>query len=226
MTGKKIVIITTSASVFKGSPTGLWLEEAAAPYYAFQAAGLDVQFASIAGGAVPIDAGSMGAGFFTEGCKKFMHDAAAVGALSHTAAVADVDFSAVDAIYLAGGHGTVVDFIDNAALKAAIELVYGAGKPVGAVCHGPVALPQCVKKDGTPLVAGGAVTGFSNAEEAAVGLTDAVPFLLESKLKELGGAYESGADWSSKVAVAANLYTGQNPQSSEALAAALVAALA
>jgi putative intracellular protease/amidase len=226
MAGKKIVIISTSASSWKGAPTGLWLEEAASPYYAFQAAGLEVQLASIAGGPVPIDGSSMGPGLLTDECKKFLHDAAAVGALSHTTAVADIDFSKVDAIYLAGGHGTVVDFIDNKALKAAIELVYNAGKPVGAVCHGPLALPQCNKADGTPLVAGGAVTGFSNAEEAASGLTDAVPFLLESKLVEQGGKYESGGDWASHVAVAKNLITGQNPQSSVALAAALVAALA
>jgi putative intracellular protease/amidase len=138
-----------------------------------------------------------------------MHDAAAVGALSHTTAIADVDFATVDAVYLAGGHGTCADFVDNATLKAAIETVYGAGKPVAADCHGPIALAQCVKADGSPLVAGGPVTGFSDSEEAAVGLTDVVPFLIETKFKEQGGEYVSAADWNSQIAVAGNLYTGQ-----------------
>ena len=138
-----------------------------------------------------------------------MHDAAAVGALSHTTAIADVDFATADAIYLAGGHGTCADFVDNATLKAAIETVYGAGKPVAADCHGPIALAQCVKADGSPLVAGGPVTGFSDSEEAAVGLTEVVPFLIEAKFKEQGGEYVSAADWNSQIAVAGNLYTGQ-----------------
>jgi putative intracellular protease/amidase len=126
---------------------------------------------------------------------------------------------------MAGGHGTCADFDGNAALKGKIEELFNAGKIVAAVCHGPMALPQCEKADGTPLVAGLAVAGFSNAEEKAVGHDKIVPFLLESKLVERGAKYESGPDWQPKVVVAGNLITGQNPASSESVAAAIIAAL-
>lgn len=226
MSSKKVVIINTSASTFKGGNTGVWLEELAAPYYIFKEGGLEVVVASIAGGPIPIDAGSLGDGFFTDAAKKFMHDGAAVGELCHSVKIDDIDFGAVDGVYLSGGHGCCTDFVDSPALKAAIETVYAAGKPTAADCHGPVALAQCNKPDGTPLVAGGPCAGFSNAEEAAVGQTDNVPFLLEDKFKEQGGEYAAGADWNSTIAVAGNLFTGQNPQSSEELAKAVLAALA
>jgi putative intracellular protease/amidase len=221
----KVLIINTSAATFEGGNTGVWLEETATPYYAFLAAGFEVAMANPTGGPSPIDQGSMGENFFTDDCKKFMHDAAAVGMFMHQQKLADVDVSGYDAIYLAGGHGTCTDFVDNPALKAAIEKTYGAGKVVAADCHGPIALPQCTKPDGTPLVKGLTVTGFSNSEEDAVGLTEKVPYLLETKLKEMGANYESGADWNSKVCVDGNLISGQNPQSSKECADAVVAKL-
>merc|ERR1712048_1010180 len=106
---------------------------------------------------------------------------------------------------MCGGHGVEVDFIDNAAMKAAIETMYAAGKPVAAVCHGPVCLAQCNKPDGEPLVKGLEVTGFSNSEEAAVGLTAKCKWLIEDKFKELGGAYAAEGDWSSHVKVSGHL---------------------
>lgn len=221
----KVVIVTTSACKMCKHDTGLWLEEAAAPYYAFLDKKYEVVMASTAGGPVPIDAGSMGEGFFTEACKKFMHDPAAVGALSHTVKLADIDLSTVDALYFAGGHGTCTDFVDNADIKNAIEKAYAANKVVAADCHGPVALAQCNKPDGTPLVKGLAVTGFSNSEEDAVQMSGDVPFLIETKFKEQGAKFSKGDDWSSHVQVDGKLITGQNPQSSEACAAAVIAAL-
>ena len=117
-----------------------------------------------------------------------------------------------------GGHGTCVDFINNPVLKKAVEDMYNAGKVVCSVCHGPMCLTDCVKPDGSPLVKGLTVAGFADSEEAAVQLTDKVPFLLEAKLKELGGNYEKGEDWHPKVCVDKSdskiLITGQNPQSS------------
>jgi len=222
----KVVLVVTSASSLGGHPTGLWIEELAAPYYIFIAAGYDVEIASPAGGPVPLDAGSMGEGFFTDEAKKFMHDGEAFGKLSHSTELAAVDFSGgVDAVFLCGGHGTCVDFVDNPALKAAVEALCAADKVVAAVCHGPTGLPQCRTPDGAPLVEGRTVTGFSDAEEAAVGLQDRVPFLLEARLKEQGGIYESADDWHAKVCVDGKLITGQNPQSSELCAKAVVAAL-
>lgn len=221
----KVVIVNTSAAFLGDHPTGLWLEETAAPYYVFKEAGFEVVLASTKGGPVPIDAGSMGEGFFTDAAKKFMHDAAAYGALAHSVALKDVDFGSVDCIYLSGGHGTCVDFVDNAELKAAVEKVYSSDKVVAADCHGPIGLAHCCKPDGTPIVAGVKCTGFSNSEEDAVGLTKAVPFLIETKFKEQGAEWSVGADWNSNVAVAGKLITGQNPQSSDECAKAVVAAL-
>ena len=110
-------------------------------------------------------------------------------------------------------------------MKTAIEAMYAADKVVAAVCHGPTALTQCSKPDGTPLVKDKVVTGFKDSEEIAVQLDSLVPFMLEAKLKELGGKYESADDWNSKVCVDGKLITGQNPQSSEKCATAVISIL-
>jgi putative intracellular protease/amidase len=220
---KKVIIVCTNGAFLKDHATGLWLEECSAPYYVFQDAGLEVELASPAGGCIPIDAASMRGDFFVASAKKFLHDPEAVDKLHHPVKLADIDFSSsssadeqVDAIYLAAGHGTCVDFVDAPDLKHAIETMYAAGKIVAAVCHAPIAFVQCVDAaTGKPFVAGKTLTAFSDAEEEAVQLTDVVPFMLEAKLKELGAIYEKGNDWSSKVCVDGNLITGQNPQSSE-----------
>jgi putative intracellular protease/amidase len=224
---KTIVIVSTSAAFLKGHPTGLWLEELAAPYYKFKAAGFEVVIASIQGGPVPIDAGSITGDFFTDEAKKFMHDGAAFGQLSHSVALSAIDFNAenIKAIFMCGGHGVEVDFVDNQAMKAAIEKLYASGKIVAAVCHGPVCLAQCNKPDGEPLVKGLEVTGFSNSEENAVGLASKCEWLIQDKFTELGSSYSAADDWNSNVKIAGNLITGQNPQSSAACADAVLSKL-
>jgi putative intracellular protease/amidase len=202
----KVVLACTSANELKGHPTGLWIEECASPYYLFQEKGYEVVLASPAGGAIPIDAASM-------------------GAFSHSVKLSAIDWTTVDAIYLTGGHGTCADFVTDLNLKQGVETLFAANKVVGAACHGPVGLAQCVKPDGTPLVAGKTVTGFADSEEEAVQLTGIVPFLLEKRFKEQGAKYEKGPDWNSKVCVDGNLVTGQNPQSSEACAQAVITIL-
>jgi putative intracellular protease/amidase len=167
----------------------------------FKEKGHEVMLVSPKGGPVPIDKGSLGGDFFVPDAKKFLHDADAVGELSHTTKVEDVDWSTVDAIYMAGGHGTCVDFVNNASLKAAIETVYNADKIVAADCHGPIALADCNKADGSPLVKDKVVTGFADSEEHAVQLEKIVPFLVESKFREQGAKYEKAADWNVKVCV-------------------------
>mmetsp|Transcript_21639 Transcript_21639/g.28789 ORF Transcript_21639/g.28789 Transcript_21639/m.28789 type:complete len:235 (-) Transcript_21639:318-1022(-) len=226
--GKKILIVSTSASEMEGHPTGLWLEELAAPYYTFVEAGYDVTIASVKGGPVPIDQNSVSEPFFTDDAKKFMHDGAAVGMLSHTKAVADLvgDVAeSFDAVFLPGGHGTCADFVGDAAvaLHKVVETMFAANKVVAAVCHGPMGLTGCVKgEEKLPLVKDLKVAAFTDSEEAAVGLTEKVPFLLESKLKEQGAIHESGDDWSEKVCVDGKLVTGQNPQSSKLCAEKVV----
>lgn len=222
----KVVLVGTNGTSFKGHKTGLWLEELASPYYIFEGKDYEIEIASPSGGPIPIDAASLGEYFFTDPAKKFMHDATAIGKLSHSTKLADVDLQSADAIYFAGGHGTVVDF-DGSDVKQAVETMFSSGKVVGAVCHGVICLLSCVLEDGnTPLVKGKTVAGFSDTEEEAVQLTKLVPYLVEDKLKELGGNYEKSDDWNSKVCIDGKLVTGQNPQSSEAAAEAMVELLA
>ena len=189
----------------------------------FRDKGYQVVVASIQGGEIPIDQASLSGDNYAGAAKKFMEDDDAQKKLLNSQALSNIEFDAsVDVIFLAGGHGTCVDFVGSLELKHAVEKVYANNKIVAAVCHGPVGLVQCVKPDGSPLVADKTVTGFSNSEEDVVQLSDKVPFMLESKLSELGGKYEKGNDWSSKVCVDGNLVTGQNPQSSEECAKAVV----
>jgi putative intracellular protease/amidase len=224
---KTVVIVCTSAGELQGHPTGLWLEELATPYYLFLEQGYTIVVASPAGGAVPIDKNSLGDGFFTNAAKQFLHDAEAINHLSHTVILSSIDFTSglVDALYLTGGHGTCVDFVNNPILQTAIESMYAAGHVVAADCHGPIGLAECNKADGTPLVAGLVVTGFSDTEEDAVQLTSVVPFLIETRFKELGAKYEKSNDWNPKVCIDGMLVTGQNPQSSEDCAKAVISLL-
>lgn len=224
-TSKKVAVITTSAAYFGDHPTGVWLEELAVPYAKFQESGYDVTLASIKGGPVPLDAGSLADNFMNDTCRAFLHDGKSMGALSHSVPVADLNADDLDAIFMSGGHGTVADFIDAPGLRVLIEAMYAKGKVVASVCHGPLCLVQCKGTDGEPLVKGKAVTGFTDSEEAAVGLDKVVPFLLESRLKELGGNFERADDWNPKCVADGNLITGQNPASSAAVAEAVVAAL-
>lgn len=209
-----------------GHKTGLWLEEAAVPFYLFREKKFQVILASIKGGEVPIDQTSLKGDAYVEASKKFMEDEEAMGKLQNSIPLAEVDFGTVDAIYLAGGHGTCTDFVGDLTLKQAIEKLYGADKIVAADCHGPIGLAQCVKPDGSALVAGKKVTGFTDSEENAVGLTSKVPFLIETKFKELGANFVAGEDWKPNICVDGNLLTGQNPASSEQLAQAVAKALA
>ena len=188
-----VLIISTSASKMGDHDTGAWLEEVAAPYYVCKAKGLNVDVASISGGAIPWDQGSMQGDFFTADCKRFMDDADAQAIVKNTKALANVDILSYDGIYLAGGHGTCTDFYGNQDLYSAVDKVFAAGKVVGADCHGPIGLIGCKKPDGTPLVAGKKVTGFTDSEERAVGLTDKVPALIESEFRKLGADFQAGA---------------------------------
>jgi putative intracellular protease/amidase len=223
-----VVLVSTSAAFLKGHPTGVWLEELAAPYYKFKAAGFEVVIASPRGGPIPIDANSIKGDFFTAEAKKFMHDGDAFDALAHSVRLSAIDWESaeVKAVFMCGGHGVEVDFVRSGVLKQAIETLHGSERVVAAVCHGPVCLAQCKKADGSPLVKGLEVTGFSNSEEAAVGLGDKCAWLIEDKFKELEGVYTAAADWTSNVKVAGKLVTGQNPQSSVACAEAVIKLLA
>jgi len=212
----KILIVLTSHDQLgdTGKKTGFWLEEFVAPYYVLKDAGAAITLASPKGGRPPLDPKSELPENQTELTKRFHTDTAAQAELAHTKKLADVSADDFDAVFYPGGHGPMWDMANNATSIALIEAFVKADKPVGAVCHAPSALINVRGKDGEYLMKRRRVTGFSDAEEDAVGLTTVVPFLLEDRLKERGGVYSKGANWAPYVQVDGKLVTGQNPASS------------
>jgi len=223
----KILMVLTSHDKLgdTGEKTGFWLEEFAAPYYVLKDAGADVVLASPKGGQPPIDPKSDADDAQTDATKRFKADAAAQKALAQTTKLSGIDADGFDAIFYPGGHGPLWDLAVDADSKRLIEAFAGSDKPVGAVCHAPAVFKSTMGADGKPLVSGKRVTGFTNTEEDAVGLTKVVPFLVEDMLKQNGGHYEKGNDWASFVLTDGKLVTGQNPASSEDAAKALLALL-
>lgn len=209
-----------------GKKTGFWLEEFAAPYYVFRDAGATITLASPKGGQPPLDPQSDAPDAQTEATKRFKGDLEANAQLAATHKLSDIDIAQYDAVFYPGGHGPMWDLANDSASIALIQDALAADKPVAAVCHAPAALKNVKNADGTPLVQGKTVTGFSNSEEDAVGLSDVVPFMLEDTLKEQGGEYSRGDDWAIHVVEDGLLITGQNPASSEEAAERLLAKLA
>lgn len=208
-----------------GAKTGFWLEEFAAPYYVFKDAGANVVLASPAGGQPPLDPKSDAPDAQTDATRRFKADAEAQRQLASTVKLDSVNQQDFDTVFYPGGHGPLWDLAESRESIALIEAFERAGKPIGFVCHAPGALRHVKAADGSPLIRGRRVTGFSNSEEAGVQLTDVVPFLIEDEFQKLGGRYEKGEDWSSFVIEDGKLVTGQNPASSEAAAEALLAQL-
>ncbi|MBD1204862.1 MAG: type 1 glutamine amidotransferase domain-containing protein [Rhodobacteraceae bacterium] len=229
MNKPKILIITTSAATMGTSddPTGLWLEELTTPWYAFVDAGVNLTLASIAGGRIPVDPRSLKpVGENDASVDRALKDATFQRLIAETSKFDTLDASHYDAILLPGGHGTMFDYPENAALARLVAAFDAAGKVVAAVCHGPAGLVGARKADGTPVVAGRRVAAFTDSEERAAGLDKAVPFLLETRLKELGAQHESGPDFKPFALRDGNLVTGQNPASAKPLAKLVMEALA
>jgi putative intracellular protease/amidase len=219
----KILMVLTSHNVLgnTGKPTGFWLEEFTAPYYAFKDAGAEITVASVKGGQPPIDPKSDEPGNQTDSMERFKKDLATQKVLASTVKLSEVTSDGYDAVFYPGGHGPMWDLVEDKNSIALIEEFYNAGKPVAAVCHAPGVLKN-VTYQGQPIVKGKRVTGFANSEEEAVHLTKVVPFLVEDELKRLGGIYEKGPDWSVYTIVDGRLITGQNPASSGPAAMELV----
>lgn len=226
----KILIVLTSHTKLGDTdrPTGFYFEELATPYYAFSDAGHFVEIASIKGGPGTHDPGSLKANAADRpaNVQRFASDPAAMEKLAATPAIHDIDPSGYDAIFLPGGHGTMFDFPGNKALATVVGTIHAGGGVVGAVCHGPAGLVDAKRADGHPLVEGLRVNSFTDAEEAAIGLTEAMPFLLETRLRELGGLFESAPNFTAKSVRDDRLVTGQNPISSEGVSRQMVDALA
>jgi putative intracellular protease/amidase len=219
-----ILIILTSHNQLgnTGQKTGFWLEEFATPFYIFKDANVNVTLASPDGGQPPLDPKSDEPDFQTEATERFKEDKDAQTALSKTYKLEDVSPNDYDAVFYAGGHGPLWDLAEDSNSIALIEAMYASGKPVAAVCHAPAVLRHTKAPDGTPLVKGKSVTGFSNTEEDAVQLSDVVPFLLEDELKMKGANYSKAEDWHPYAITDGNLITGQNPASSDPVAQAVL----
>jgi putative intracellular protease/amidase len=215
-----LIIVTNHGEIGEtGTPTGYFLSEVAHPWKVFTGAGYEVEFASPEGGFAPMDPKSFDLQDPIN--QEFWHNLEAVEGVMHTKALGKVDPTTYAALFFAGGHGTMWDFPTSSEVHESIRNHYKNGGVVGAVCHGPAALVG-VKIDGVPLVAGKTVTGFTNEEEAAVQLTDAMPFLLETKLRELGAKFSEAENFQNNVAVSERLVTGQNPASATDSAKAVI----
>lgn len=220
----QILIVLTSHDRLgdSGARTGFWLEELAAPYYVFQDAGYGVTLASAQGGLPPVDPKSLAEEAQTDACRRFQADQEAQARLAHTLPLDGLSDDGYDALFFPGGHGPIWDLAESPACRRLIESFHRHRKPIGAVCHGPVVFRHATGEDGAPLLAGRDVTGFSNSEEAGVGLTEVVPYLLEDELKKLGARYSKGDDWQPHMVKGGRIVTGQNPASSEGCAEGLL----
>jgi putative intracellular protease/amidase len=212
MSAKKILMVVTNHAVIdEEHRTGIWLEEFAIPYQVFKENGFEVTVASPKGGAAPVDPRSLNDEWKDE--KALLDD---------TVKLADVQTDTYDALFFPGGHGTMFDFPNDRSVQDAIRRFDDQQKVIAAVCHGPAALVGATRSDGTPLVAGKTVTSFTDEEERATKLDAYMPFLLESKLRELGAKFVAKEKWSDHVEVDGHLVTGQNPQSSRSIALKVV----
>jgi putative intracellular protease/amidase len=225
---KKVLVVLTSHEDLgnTGHKTGFWTEEFAAPYYALKDRGVHITLASPKGGQPPIDPKSAAPENQTEATVRFNGDKVTQELLSKTLKLETVKQSDYDAVFYPGGHGPLWDLAEDKHSIALIEDFYRHNKPVSAVCHAPAVFKNTKNADGTPLVKGKKVTGFSNSEEDAVQLSAIVPFLLEDMLKANGGVYSNGANWHPYALEDGNLITGQNPASSILVADLLLKKLA
>lgn len=223
----KILIILTSHAVMGETgkteePTGFWLEELTAPYYAFTDAGYDITIASIQGGMPPVDPSSLQDGLHA----RYENDTVLQAKMKSSLPVNACRAEEFDAIFLPGGHGTMWDLPMSKDLAALLTRAYAADKVIAAVCHGVAGLINAQDQNGQPLVKGRNLTSFSNDEESMVGLTDKVPFLLETRLRNLGAHYTCGPNFQPKAMRDGNVITGQNPASSAPAAVLVMETLA
>jgi putative intracellular protease/amidase len=220
----KVLFVMTSHDQLgdTGKKTGFWVEEFAAPYYTLAEAGVKIDIASPKGGQPPIDPKSTEPDAQTAATKRFYEDDDLQHKLSRTKKLSEVKAEDYDAVFYPGGHGPMWDLANDKESIRLIEDFTKQQKPVAAVCHGPAVLLHAKGADGEPLVKGKKVAGFTNTEEEAVQLTNIVPFLVEDRLKELGGSYSKADDWQPYIVTDGLLITGQNPASSEPAAEELL----
>lgn len=219
-----ILFIVTSHAMIGSTeePTGVWLEELTTPYYALNDAGYEVEIRTVSGGDVPIDPRSLAGDEHPESVVRYHEDEALQAAVKNTQSAEDVDVSKYAAVFFPGGHGTMFDYPNNPKLAAIIQGTLDADKPVAAVCHGPAVFVGVTDDNGESILKGRKVSAFTNAEEDAVGLSDDMPFMLETKLEELGAEIIKVDNFQPKAVIDGNIITGQNPPSSQGVVDLLI----
>lgn len=225
---KRVLMIVTSHIRMgaTGKATGIWAGELAAPYNLFADAGLEVAIASPSGGQAQFDPSSIKpAGQNEAQVERFLNDPIAQRKAADTLPVGAVDASVYDAVFFPGGHGAMWDLPDDPGVTRAVEAAFAAGKMIAAVCHGPAGLVTAKRPDGKSILYGKRVNGFTDDEESAAGLSDVVPFTLESRMRELGGLFEKAPNWQAFAVRDGLLITGQNPSSSTLVAQLVLSAL-
>lgn len=223
----KVLFVLTSHDKLgeTGKKTGFWVEEFASPYYSLLDQGVKITVATPKGGAAPIDPSSDTPDAATKDTERYDKDAEAQKVIANTKVLADMNPDDFDAVFYPGGHGPLWDLVNDSNSIALIEKFNSQKKPIAFVCHAPAVLRDVKNSDGKSLVNGKKITGFSNSEEEAVGLTSVVPLLLEDMLKAKGATYSSVDDWAPYAIQDGNLITGQNPASSKLVAEKLFESL-
>jgi len=225
MSNKRVLVVVTNHSDYptRDDETGLWFGELIHFYDPFNKAGYTIDFVSPTGGAIPLDERSMGFLFVGKLEKAYLADAEFMAKLNASMTPDEVNPADYDAIYYTGGHGTMWDFPDNARLQAISREIYENGGVISAVCHGVTGLLNITLSNGDYLIADRAVTGYSTREEILAGVKSQVPFLLEDELKARGADYKKAfLPFRPFVQSQDRLVTGQNPQSTKAVAEAVL----
>ena len=222
---ERVLIVLTNHTQLgdTGRETGFYLSEASHPYAAFQEAGYQVDFASPTGEAASIDPTSYDMSDPLN--RSFVEDSSVMAAIEDTLSPLEVVPDDYEAIFFAGGHGTMWDFPDDQSLSQLTAAIYEDGGVVAAVCHGPAALVNVELSNGQHLLEGKTVAAFTNEEEEAVGLTGVMPFLLETTLIEQGAEHTEAENFQPHVVVSGRLVTGQNPASATGVAEEVVTLL-
>ena len=207
-------------------PTGWYLPEFAHPYDVLENAGVDITIASPKGGEAPLDPASVEAFKSDDICQRFLKDKSDLWKNTQKLSEFVGKAGDYDALFYVGGHGPMFDLATDSTSHKVIAEFWDTGKVVSAVCHGPAALVNVKLSDGSYLIQDKEVTGFSNEEEEQAGLTEVMPFLLETELKSNGGVFvKADKPWEEKISVTGNLITGQNPASASGVGKAIKAAI-
>lgn len=219
--GKRILHVVTNVSHFDdpSHPTGLWLSELTHAWDVFAAKGYEQRIVSPEGGRSPLEPRSLKWPLLDKSAKAWLNDPARMALLSSTARPDEIDPAELDAIYFTGGHAVMWDFPNSEGLQAITRAIWEKGGIVSAVCHGYCGLLNTRLTNGSQLVLGKRVTGFSWTEEVLAGVAKFMPYNAEAEMKRRGADYRKALlPFVSYVVTDGRLVTGQNPFSAHATA--------